>query len=195
MKILVIADEPEKKLWDYFDKSRIEGIDLIISCGDLPPQYLSFLVTFSNCPLFYVPGNHDGVYDTNPPEGCVCIDNKIIKYNGLNIVGFGGSVEYVPGPYRYTEKRMRRMVYRLWPKIWLKGGCDILVTHSAAFELGDAEDFTHRGFHIFRTFLDKFAPKYMLHGHVHLNYGRRERIITYNNTTIVNGYKSYILEV
>ena len=44
--ILFIADEPDKGLWDFFDKEKLAGIDLIISCGDLPPQYLSFLATY-----------------------------------------------------------------------------------------------------------------------------------------------------
>ena len=38
MKILLLADEESKYLWDYFDKSKVEGIDLIISCGDLSPH-------------------------------------------------------------------------------------------------------------------------------------------------------------
>ena len=40
MKILAIADEESKYLWDFFEKSKLEGIDLIISCGDLDPLYL-----------------------------------------------------------------------------------------------------------------------------------------------------------
>ena len=47
MKILAIADVESKYLWDYFEKSKLEGIDLIISCGDLDPHYLSFLATFT----------------------------------------------------------------------------------------------------------------------------------------------------
>ena len=47
MKIMVLADKESPWLWDYFDKSKLEGIDLILSCGDLHPQYLSFLATFS----------------------------------------------------------------------------------------------------------------------------------------------------
>ena len=43
MKILAIADVESKYLWDYFEKSKLEGIDLIISCGDLDPHYLSWL--------------------------------------------------------------------------------------------------------------------------------------------------------
>ena len=69
MKILVIADEEEKSLWDYYDPSRLSGVEMIISCGDLAPEYLEFLVSMTTCPLFYVRGNHDGRYDTRPPEG------------------------------------------------------------------------------------------------------------------------------
>ena len=48
MRILAIADEESPYLWDYFEKSKLEGIDLIISCGDLAPEYLSFLATFTS---------------------------------------------------------------------------------------------------------------------------------------------------
>ena len=72
MRILAIADEESKALWDYFDKSMLEGIDLIISCGDLDPRYLSFLVTFYSGPVLYVHGNHDGKYDPFQCAGAVC---------------------------------------------------------------------------------------------------------------------------
>ena len=77
MKILAIADEESKYLWDYFEKSKLEGIDLIISCGDLDPRYLSFLATFTSAPVLYVHGNHDDKYERIPPDGCICIDDKI----------------------------------------------------------------------------------------------------------------------
>ena len=35
MKILLLADEESKYLWDFFEKEKLDGIDLIISCGDL----------------------------------------------------------------------------------------------------------------------------------------------------------------
>ena len=38
MKILAIADKESKLLWDFFDKSLLEGIDLIISCADPDPR-------------------------------------------------------------------------------------------------------------------------------------------------------------
>ena len=60
MKILVLADVESKYLWDYFEKEKLEGIDLILSAGDLKPQYLSFLASFSKVPVLYVHGNHEG---------------------------------------------------------------------------------------------------------------------------------------
>ena len=47
MRILAISDIESKYLWDYFEKSKLDGIDLIISCGDLKRQYLEFLVTMN----------------------------------------------------------------------------------------------------------------------------------------------------
>ena len=54
MKILAVADEESASLWDYYEKGKLDGIDLIVSCGDLDPQYLSFLATVSSVPVLYV---------------------------------------------------------------------------------------------------------------------------------------------
>jgi len=59
MKILTIADEESKSLWDYYDSERLRGIDLILSAGDLSSAYLEFLVTLTNCPRLHGRGNHD----------------------------------------------------------------------------------------------------------------------------------------
>ena len=37
MRILVIGDHESKSLWDFYEPSKLEDIDLIISCGDLEP--------------------------------------------------------------------------------------------------------------------------------------------------------------
>ena len=63
MKILAIADEESKYLWDFFEKEKLEDIDLILSSGDLNPRYLSFLATFTSAPVLYVHGNHDDKYE------------------------------------------------------------------------------------------------------------------------------------
>ncbi len=195
MKILVIADIESPALWDHFDKSKLAGIDLIISCGDLKPEYLSFLVTFTTAPVLYVHGNHDERYDRKPPEGCICIEDKIYNFNGIRILGLGGSMRYRPGGYQYTQSEMEKRVKKLKFQLWKHKGFDILVTHSPAFGLNDGSDLPHTGFHVFNALLDEYKPRYFLHGHVHLNYGRNPRLCKYGDkTTVVNGFERYILE-
>ena len=50
MRILAISDTESKLLWDYFDRKYIREIDLILACGDLDPDYLSFIATFCHGP-------------------------------------------------------------------------------------------------------------------------------------------------
>ena len=90
MKVLIVSDEECPALWDYYQPGRLKEYDLILSCGDLKAKYLSFLVTMARCPLLYVHGNHDTSYAKEHPEGCDCIDDMLIEYNGLRILGLGG---------------------------------------------------------------------------------------------------------
>lgn len=196
MKILVLADQKSKYLYDFYEPDKLKGIELIISCGDLSPVYLSFFVTLCNVPLLYVRGNHDERYETTPPEGCICIEDDIYVFEGIRILGLGGSMEYIPkASNQYSEKSMRKRVRKLRYKLWRNKGFDILVAHAPAYQVNDLEDLPHRGFKVFRTLMEKYEPKYFFHGHVHANYSRRfKRIDTFGKTTVVNGYEYYIIE-
>lgn len=196
MNILAVADEESLSLWDYFEQSKLENIDLIISCGDLSPYYLSFLATMFRGPVLYVHGNHDEVYDQSPPEGCICIEDDIFCYNGIRILGLGGSMKYRDGKYMYTEKQMKRRVRKLRGKIRKRKGFDILVTHAPAKDLNDGEDLPHQGFECFRTLLKRYAPRYFLHGHMHLNYGAFiSRCVKYDRTEVVNAFRQYTIKI
>ena len=196
MKILAIADEESKYLWDFFEKSKVEGIDLIISCGDLDPHYLSFLATLAAVPVLYVHGNHDDKYERIPPEGCICIDDKIYVHEGVRILGLGGSMRYKPGPHQYTERQMKRRIWRLWLPLWRRRGFDILVTHAPALGLGDGKSLTHTGFQSFRTLMERYRPAFFVHGHVHLSYDpTAKRIRQYEDTTIINAYEKCEFEL
>ena len=196
MKILTISDEECAALWDYYTPGRLDGYDLIISCGDLSPRYLSFLVTMAKCPVLYVHGNHDGGYTSRPPEGCDCIDDHIVTYNGIRILGLGGCRKYHSGPHQYTENEMRLRIAKLRWKLWRLGGVDIVVTHAAPEGLGDAEDRAHWGFESFRELIDKYHPKYLIHGHVHMSYDHKTpREMEYHGTKIINAYERYTIEI
>ena len=150
----------------------------------------------ARCPVLYVHGNHDTRYGSNPPEGCDCIDGRVVEYNGVRIMGLGGCLKYHPGEHQYTDRQMRGRILKMrWP-IRKAGGVDILVTHAPAEGLGDSEDVAHWGFPALRAFLDKYRPSYHVHGHVHMTYGQGiPRLQTYNETTIINAYERYALEL
>ncbi len=196
MRIMVVADHESKALWDFYDKEKTKGVDLIISCGDLHPTYLEFLETMVNCPLLYVRGNHDTDYDRRPPAGCMNIDGKIYDYKGLRILGLGGSMRYKPDGQMYTEAEMANRIKSLRRQITLMNGFDILVTHAPAAGYGDLPDLPHQGFQCFNDLMNKYKPAYMLHGHVHKDYGHFLREHKHESgTKIINAYERYILDV
>lgn len=196
MKILAISDTESKLLWDYFDRKYLADIELILACGDLDPDYLSFLATFCHGPVLYVHGNHDGKYERRPPEGCICVEDRIYVHNGIRILGLGGSMRYKPGPHQYTESQMFLRTLKLWPSLQRHKGFDILLTHAPAKGQGDLDTPAHAGFETFLTLMDRYRPAYHVHGHVHLNYtaGKLPRIRTYKDTTLINAYERHTFE-
>ena len=196
MRILAISDEEVDALWEYYQPGRLAEYDLIISAGDLKPSYLEFLVTMARCPLLYVHGNHDTSYKRTPPLGCDCIDDRIVVYNGVRILGLGGCRRYHPGAHQYTEKEMRRRIRRLRYRLWRMGGVDIVVTHAPPYGVGDALDRAHWGFESFLELLDKYKPQYLLHGHVHMRYGNsNDRELRYGDTQVINVSERYVLDI
>ena len=196
MKILLLADKAEPRLWEELDRRKLEGVELILSCGDLPASYLSFLTCFTNAPILYIHGNHDVRYEKNPPEGCICIEDTIYVHNGIRILGLGGCMRYNKQPHQYTERQMQSRIRKLRLKLWWHKGVDILLTHAPAYELGDDNDLAHRGFMCFRTFMEKYHPRAMVHGHVHQSYRfdfKAER--EYMGTRVINAFGHYYLEL
>lgn len=195
MKILLVSDKEEPYIWDFFDHDRFADIELVLSCGDLNAEYLSFLVTMIKAPLFYVPGNHNRHYINNPPEGCESADNRLVRYKGVRIVGLGGCMKYNNKEFQYTENEMAKRIVRLRRTIKKNQGFDILLTHAPAKGLGDGEDLAHRGYQSFIDMLDRYSPRYFFHGHQHLNYRVQPRIMQYKNTTVVNAYGYHIIDI
>jgi len=188
----------------YGEKLATVRPDIVLGCGDLPFDYLEYLVSMLDVPLVYVPGNHDPslkLPDTTwtpsrheppvpGPQGCVNIDGRVTEASGLRIAGLGGSLRYKEGPNQYTQGEMGRRVLRLEVALRLKrarGGrkLDVLVTHSPPFGAAEAQDAAHIGFVGFLRLIRAFKPALAVHGHVH-PYGRviPERLI--GTTRVVN---------
>lgn len=197
MKILFIADDENKMLWEPANKDYFDQVDLIISCGDLKAEYLSYLVTVANKPVFYVHGNHDDNYEYREPEGCDCIEDRVVEYKGIKIAGLGGSMRYRPdGVNQYTEAKMASRCRKLLAKIKRKKGLDVLVTHAAARGQGDMEDLCHLGFDCFNWLVEKAKPRFHAHGHIHLYYSRYiDRVMMVGETRVINVGDHFIQEV
>ena len=197
MRILALADEPSDRLWSDRCRDALSGIDLILSAGDLPSSYLSFITCFTNAPVIYVHGNHDDKYAQKPPEGCLCADGKIVQLKGVRILGLGGSLRYRPDAVNmYSEQEMEDRIRSLRWNLRSTGGFDILLTHSPIRGVGDQEHISHRGFECFGPLLDKYRPAIMIHGHVHQAYSaffQRQR--DYHGIPVINASTSYVFDL
>lgn len=201
MKVLCISDRVEQVLYGPNLRSYANGVEAVISCGDLPFEYLEYVVTFLGVPLYYVLGNHDpGPDGPEYPGGCTPLDGRIEAVNGVTMAGLSGSMLYSGGPNQYTERQMRCRARSLSVRIRYRGLLGkppprVIVTHAAPLGLGDREDLCHTGFESFLGFMDRHRPPLWLHGHIHLMNPLEERVTVRGETKIVNVYGHRILEV
>jgi uncharacterized protein len=132
VRVLAVSDAVDRSLYEGFNKERWarEKIELIVSCGDLKPSYLDYLVSVFNVPCFYVRGNHDTTYEQEPPGGCVNIHDRVETFKGVKFFGLEGSYWYNGGPAQYTERQMWWLAF--WGSFSLRqaGGVDVMVAHS-----------------------------------------------------------------
>jgi Icc-related predicted phosphoesterase len=211
LKIFAVADEVDEATFgDKLDSIRP---DLVVSCGDLPFDYLEYLVSRVDVPVLYVPGNHDPSLaapntgwmamqqDAPPPgpEGADNIDGRVTEYRGLRIAGLGGSLRYKDGPNQYTQAQMRWRALSLEFRLRLKRlraerKLDILLTHAPPFGVGGAVDAAHVGFVAFLRIIRNFQPQVVIHGHVH-PYGRAMPERNIGATRIVNAVPSRLIEL
>ena len=208
LTILAVSDVVIDRFYTANVRKLLPDIDLIISCGDLPYYYLEFMLDMLNVPMFFVHGNHDpeveisSCGDRRYPWGALNLHRKFKHHQGLIFFGLEGSIRYSTSRHQYTQSEMwwqvlmavPRLVYN---KIRYGRALDVFVTHSPAWELGDAEDPAHRGFKAFRWLLEVFKPKYHFHGHIHI-YDRNDCVpIKYKETMIINtcSYRKYKLDL
>jgi Icc-related predicted phosphoesterase len=70
---------------------------------------------------------------------------------------------------------------------------DILITHSPPFGIHDGKDLPHRGFKALLGFMNRFRPRYLLHGHKH-TYGTETWRTRYRDTEVINVYPFHVIE-
>jgi Icc-related predicted phosphoesterase len=201
VKILCVSDTVVSQMENAANlRRRYADVELIISCGDLSAAYLEFITSVLGVPLFYVRGNHDQMYADTPPGG-TDLHRQVVRYGGLTFAGLEGCIRYNQSTIQYSEAEMAGMVLRYAPRMlyarWRRGGSgvDVLVTHSPAKDIHDADDRPHRGFRSLRWFIDWYRPRYMVHGHVHTYDRRVTTETTRGGTEIININPYTVLDI
>ncbi len=199
MKILAVSDVVQENLYSLSVRENFADVRLLLGCGDLPYEYLEFLVTTLNIPLLYIPGNHDPAYDKHRPDteacGCEYLDRRVTQVKGLNIAGIGGSIRY--HPHKSNQYTQSQMYYRLfsfypalaWHRVKSGRGLDIMIAHSPPRGIHDDSDPAHVGFSAFLNLIHVFKPRYFLHGHTMVYKGNLIPPVTrVEETTVINVY-------
>lgn len=210
VKILALSDEVVDYIYHPQLKERFPGIDLVVGCGDLPFYYLEFIVTMLNCPVYYVHGNHDKPSQylsdgrvISRAEGCEALETLSVRAMSragpLLLAGLGGSLRYNFGLHQYTQREMTRRVLQLTPSLLVNRVrygrfLDILLTHAPPRGIHDARDLAHTGFDAFLTLMDRFRPRYLLHGHSHIYRNDVPTATRYGQTQVLNVYPYRVIE-
>lgn len=216
MRILAVSDEVEASLWRP-DVRRRTAPDLVLSCGDLPLDYLGFLAEALEVPVVFVPGNHDpdlsgyrtarsglvtrgGLPAEAPwPGGTENADGRVVDAAGLRIAGLGGCLRYRPGPNQYGQRQQSWRAARLasrarWRRARDGRDVDVLITHAPPAGVGDDPDGPHQGFAAYHRLVTRLRPRLLLHSHVH-PYGRPRRDHELLGTTVCNVVGHRVFEI
>ncbi len=206
MKILAVSDEVVNRLYTLSANHHFDDVDFLIGCGDLPYEYLEYLLTVAHLPLYYVPGNHDPKYQKSVTdsraEGGINLDLKTARVGNLLIAGVGGSIRYRPdGVNQYTQAQIHARILKLIPALLLNKirygrALDILITHSPPFGIHDDDSQAHQGLKALNLLIRLAKPRYHFHGHTHFYRQNLETATTqYGETKIMNIHPYKIIEV
>lgn len=172
LRLLAISDEPEPSLDSARTREALQPIELIVGCGDLQPEYLTFLADAFCVPLVYVRGNHDvGAawrHEQRASLPAPLTDGIVHQELGLRVMGFSGSPRYNDRELQFSAGTMwiRAVLARLRPRSWQRP--ILLISHAAPRGINDGDDRPHRGFTAFRWLAEALSPPLWLHGHTAL---------------------------
>jgi Icc-related predicted phosphoesterase len=208
LRVLAVSDTIEPQIYNSRVAEWLGPVDLIISCGDLAPHYLDFLVSTLQAPMFHVIGNH--CYTLHDPTTKRCspatyagaqdLNGRLAESKGVLLGGVEGSPVYNRGPHQYSEQQVELTLLKMVPGMMLnkmRTGryLDILVTHSPPRGIHDNADLAHRGFTSLVPFIERFKPALLLHGHTHRYDPMLPTRSRHGETLIINTYGHVLLEL
>jgi len=216
LKILCISDQIDPQVYSPAIRDRFADVDFVLSAGDLPLDYLDFIISSLNKPLFFVFGNHhiedlkhykrivdlQSIQEERDYYGCgaVHLGSKVKIEGKFILAGLGGSMRYNNGANQFTDFEMffeiAKIIPRLlWNRLFHGRFLDILLTHAPPKGIHDKNDKCHWGFKTYLWFMKVFKPKYLVHGHIHLYDLCDIRCTKWRDTMVVNAYSHYIINL
>ena len=180
MKALILADRKPGII--FKDVVAEHAVNLVITLGDLERHDLMGLEQVTSVPKIGVYGNHcSGNYMEE--FGIMNIHLMMWKYHDLVFGGFQGCVRYKENPYAimYTQEEASAMLADFPP-------VDVFLCHCPPRGINDEEEVAHQGFDGLRTYIDKYPPKLLLHGHT---YPTDDTLVTRHGPTRIEYVSKY----
>ncbi len=209
IKVLSLSDEVDALIYSPRVGVLFNDVDLVIGCGDLPSEYLDYVVCHVNKPLYYVEGNHVRIDNQGKAlEGSLVhggldlhrkVKRPLVSKKPVLLAGVAGSLEYHSGPYHFSQNAMWLHTFRLLPgllynRILYGRYLDLFVTHAPPWGIHDQLDLPHRGIKAFRWFDQVFQPRFHIHGHIHYYHPSTIIETQFGKTTILNTYRYQKIE-
>jgi hypothetical protein len=198
IRLLAVSDEIDPSLWDHLDRETLGPLDLLVSSGDLPPDYLSYLEGTLRVPFVFVMGNHD------LDEAWAREAGRLLPWrkSGAQLTEAAGvplALLDWPGGDKIRSRSQDWITWRQVLGLWLavRLGArrpDIVVSHVAPDQMLDPRDLYHRSFPAYRWLARRLRPALWLHGHT-TPASVPERVTRLGPTTSVNVTGAYLIEL
>jgi uncharacterized protein len=199
MKALILSDVQVPFVYSPTVKEKFGEVDMAISCGDLSYEYLEYVVSSLDIPMYYVRGNHSKEVEetvSGPlrgPRGAVDMHKRVLSVRGLLLAGIEGCLKYSEGPFQYSQFDMWTMVFRFVPRLLVNKllygrYLDIFISHAPPWSIHDQADLPHQGVKAFRWLLKTFQPAYHFHGHIHVYQPDAVTVTRFGETQVINTY-------
>lgn len=155
MRLLVLADMDEMRWPGGHGRA-----DALLALGDMTDAVILQAAEAWNCPqVFAVKGNHDS--DGPFPEPIIDLHLRTMEFAGLRFGGLNGCWQYKPrGSFLYYQEEAEALL-EAFPAV------DVFISHNSPRRVHDREDGVHTGFSALNSYIERAAPRLLLHGHQH----------------------------
>jgi Icc-related predicted phosphoesterase len=202
IRFIAASDEVDKALEHEVNRAALGPVDGVIGCGDLSPEWLSFLADAFEAPLIYVRGNHDrggGWEEEKRLAPRPLNSGTLTSLAGIPIAALAWPGVEQRGNERHTGLAWSdalRVAGRWLVAMATGGGRPVVViSHVPPAGAGDAPaDPYHAGFRAYRWVLDRLRPPIWLHGHT-TTASVPALLVHEGATTLVNVTGAVLLEL